>query len=123
MRNGDSNHSTKAPTLSERPKIVDEKTDVADEENDGPERGASHRTSIAGKFIITFCNLNFNFFKERRRLYENRSLSCQDDKTSPTPLRRKGSLKGKEDPIPEATPATKRTSTVFGKSYFPKTLQ
>lgn len=41
-------------------------------------------------------------------------MSVQDDKTSPTPLRRKGSFKGKEETIPEPAPAPKRTSTVFG---------
>lgn len=50
VRNGDSNHSPKGPSLSERAKVVEEKSDVVDEglETEGPERGASHRTSIAG---------------------------------------------------------------------------
>jgi coronin-7 len=82
---------------------------------------------------------------ERRRLYENRSMSVQEPASiSPTPLRRRDSLKGnnheptiKEEPVASrkqvqrqssleskkdkkpvaelATPTPKRTSTVFGK--------
>lgn len=82
---------------------------------------------------------------DRRRLYENRSMSVQEPASiSPTPLRRRDSLKGnnheatiKEEPVVSrkqvqrqssleskkekkpvaelATPTPKRTSTVFGK--------
>ncbi|XP_055684553.1 coronin-7 isoform X1 [Lutzomyia longipalpis] len=66
---------------------------------------------------------------ERRKLYEHRSLSIQDEKAaSPTPLRRRNSLKqwnGKEDDHQQTTAVDvdsasnaktgKRTSTVFGR--------
>ncbi|XP_065334722.1 coronin-7 isoform X1 [Cloeon dipterum] len=69
---------------------------------------------------------------ERRRLYESRSMSVQEPASlSPTPLRRRDSLKGSQpqqetireeprvkvtDKNPElATPTPKRTSTVFGR--------
>uniref|UniRef100_A0A1B6F9M1 Coronin n=1 Tax=Cuerna arida TaxID=1464854 RepID=A0A1B6F9M1_9HEMI len=79
-----------------------------------------------------------NSIAERRRLYENRSMSVQEPVSpSPTPLRRRDSLKqSKSGPIKEedgntnkrnssiqpskpdsvpTTPAPKRTSTVFGR--------
>ncbi|GAB0089346.1 Coronin [Sergentomyia squamirostris] len=69
---------------------------------------------------------------ERRRMYEHRSLSIQEEKApSPTPLRRRNSVKqwnGKEEEAPAPSQPTvvdvdggssaktgKRTSTVFGR--------
>lgn len=87
-------------------------------------------------------NCQVTSIAERRRLYENRSMSVQEPTSvSPTPLRRRDSLKGnnhetiKEEPVCRkpvqrqssleskkdkkptelATPTPKRTSTVFGK--------
>lgn len=111
----------RTPSTAERRKLFElnkkesEDSDTVDEK-DNFERFSSSRNSIA----------------ERRRLYENRSQSVQEEKAaSPQPLRRRDSLKSrreKEDDnkkvtAPENTnkqnsvtvQAPKRTSTVFGR--------
>ncbi|KAK6630379.1 hypothetical protein RUM44_005046 [Polyplax serrata] len=123
--------------LFETGKILSEEKDIFDgiissksSESLKEDESTSQRSSIA----------------ERRRLYENRTVSVQEplpmERTSPSALRRRGSLKTKSDDLkeepnrrstlggpikstdksadkktqlPPSTPTPKRTSTVFGK--------
>ncbi|KAJ8873526.1 hypothetical protein PR048_024344 [Dryococelus australis] len=85
-----------------------------DESVEDLERAAMQRMSIA----------------ERRRRYENRSISAQDcgaPTTSPPRLRRHDSFKSARSPVTEMEPdgleivpttTPKRTSTVFGESFY-----
>ncbi|KAK4887740.1 hypothetical protein RN001_004011 [Aquatica leii] len=134
----ESNYKPRTPTTAERRKVFETRNDSKENDTEdnfdstdqsgGFERGGSQRTSIA----------------ERRKMYENRSLSVKEsgsDKTASSPimLRRKGSFKTqKEDEIEEnrknvsiakqqsldpqmgkktetSAPTPKRTSTVFGR--------
>ncbi|KAL0102978.1 hypothetical protein PUN28_018348 [Cardiocondyla obscurior] len=127
----DSGYKPKTPSTAERRKVFETKVKDESPENEDVgnfERGAN-RNSIA----------------ERRRLYESRSVSVTDGNLaekamgSPTMLRRRDSFKAKSEVIkeeekknipmlrqqsmdpklekvePVVTPASKRTSTVFGR--------
>ncbi|XP_059617910.1 coronin-7 isoform X2 [Phlebotomus argentipes] len=105
------------PVEIAEPEVVDVRESVEKKPDEAEDDRSDAATSIA----------------ERRKMYEHRSMSIQEEKAaSPTPLRRRNSLKqwnGKEEehaaPAPQATVVDgdtassaktgKRTSTVFGR--------
>lgn len=153
VKNGeadDEDYLPKTPSLADRRKLFETgRRNSGSEEKEQPDGVTSSKSVESFKdedHALERGSGQRNSIAERRRVYENRSVSVQDqgvtvDKTSPTPLRRKGSFKTKheetvvEEPVNRratiggpvkavektaekkdfVAPTPKRTSTVFGE--------
>ena len=144
--NEDENFTPRTPSMAERRKLFEtgrnnhlEEKEMLDgvivnsksseclkDEGNSFERGSGQRNSIAGRVV----NLTRGCFKifttnfglkiiERRRIYENRTVSTQDqpvaDRIPQSPLHRRNSLKAKnEEPKEEQQQQVNRRMTVGG---------